>query len=119
MLPDRQIKYLYEELGNRIKNGRIAQGYKQEAFASLLKISRASLVNIERGRQRPPLHNLYEISRLIKIPLAEMLPSLVDENQLNSDSKFEKEVKLMSSGNVEIQEKLMSFIKTQQSTHSK
>ena len=119
MLPDRQIKYLYEELGLRIKNGRTAQGYKQEAFASLLKISRASLVNIEQGRQRPPLHNLYEIARLIKVPLADLLPALVEENQLTSDSKFENEVKLMSRGNSEVQQKLLKFIKTQQSTNSK
>ncbi len=119
MLPERQITYLYEELGSRIKKGREDLGYKQEAFASLLKISRASLVNIEQGRQKAPLHNLYEISRLIKVPLAELLPNLVDEEQQNSKPKFEEEVKLMSGGNSEIQQKLMSFIKIQQSTHSK
>lgn len=119
MLPERQVKYLYEELGARIKNGRLAQGYKQEAFASLLKISRSSLVNIEQGRQHPPLHNLYEIARLIKVRLEDLLPPMIDETQGNDDIHFESEVKLMSAGNSEVQQKLMAFIKTQQSTHSK
>jgi transcriptional regulator with XRE-family HTH domain len=119
MLPDRQIKYIYEELGSRIKSARLAQGYKQAAFASLLKISRASLVNIEQGRQHPPLHNLYEIARLLKKPLGELLPELVDGIETDVDAKLYKEIELKSDGNQEVQEKLLEFIKTQKSIRTK
>jgi transcriptional regulator with XRE-family HTH domain len=110
MLPERQIKYLYEELGARIKKGRLALGYKQAAFASLLKISRASLVNIEQGRQHAPLHNLYEIARLLKMPLTDLLPPLIDNEVFDFDTSFQKEIEMMSKGNSEIQKKLKEFI---------
>ncbi len=110
MLPKRQIQYLYESLGSRIKRLREEKGYKQAPFADLLKISRASLVNIERGRQHPPLHNLYEIARLLDTSLCELLPDLHDtpENLINPN--IEKAIQLSSAGNEEIKEKLRVFI---------
>jgi transcriptional regulator with XRE-family HTH domain len=122
MLPERQIKYIYEELGAKIRSARTAQGYKQGEFASLLKISRSSLVNIENGRQHSPLHNLYEIARLLKLPVKELLPELIvdqDAHDTNLDEKLYKEIEHRSAGNVEIQEKLLEFIKQQKSTQTK
>jgi transcriptional regulator with XRE-family HTH domain len=119
MLPERQIKYLYEELGARIKAGRLSLGFKQAAFASLLKISRASLVNIEQGRQHPPLHNIYEIARVLKIPLGDLLPPMINEDIAEVDLPFQKEIEILSKGNKEVQKKLKEFIKIQQSSQTK
>jgi transcriptional regulator with XRE-family HTH domain len=113
MLPERQIKYLYEELGSRIKKQRETKGFKQAPFAELLKISRASLVNIEKGRQHPPLHNLYEIARLLGLSMNDLLPSLLEDVNVNLDEKIEKQIEQSSGGNLEVQTKLLEFVKTQ------
>jgi len=113
MLPKRQILYLYETLGSVIREKREAKGYKQNKFAELLKISRASLVNIEKGRQRAPIHNLYEIARLLGVSIHDLLPDSVDQSEEVSD-KIEKQIVESSAGNPETEEKLMNFIKKPQ-----
>jgi transcriptional regulator with XRE-family HTH domain len=107
MLPERQIKYLYESLGATIKKLRKEKGYKQTYFAELLKISRASLVNIEHGRQRPPLHNLYEMSIVLNIHINDLLPILNNDKEIHKD--IEKQIELESGGNLDIKEKLTEF----------
>jgi transcriptional regulator with XRE-family HTH domain len=120
LLPERQIKYLYEELGASIKKLRKERKFKQAPFAELLKISRASLVNIELGRQHPPLHNLYEIARLLGVSVKDLLPDLVENNlEEPIDQKFEKLIEETSKGDSIMQEKLLEFVRLQLSTKTK
>jgi len=126
MLPERQRNYLYQELGVNIKKLREEKGYGQSEFAGLLTISRASLVNIEKGRQHPPLHNLYEIARLLGIPLPELLPDLSQQIEIDIDPSIEKQIEKIavngdssSDKSLELQKKLLEFVRTQQSTNSK
>ena len=55
----------YSLLGDKIKNAGLKAKIKQEAFAGFLKLSRASVVNIEKGRQRPTLHLLWVIAKVL------------------------------------------------------
>jgi transcriptional regulator with XRE-family HTH domain len=119
MLPQKQVEYLYEELGARIKKYRLAKGFKQTQFANLIKISRPSLVNIEKGRQHPPLHNLYEIARMLDVKLVDLLPDLTDTTLTNVDVMFEEKIKLESAGNPETENKLREFVRSQQSSRKK
>jgi transcriptional regulator with XRE-family HTH domain len=112
MLPERQITFLYKELGARIKKHRELKGFKQAPFAELLKISRASLVNIEKGRQHSPLHNLYEIARLLGLSVAELIPELLEEPKGQLNEEIEKQIEISSAGNTEIQQKLKEFALT-------
>ena len=45
----------YEVLGSNISSIRIKKGLKQEELANHLGLSRPSIVNIEKGNQRPTL----------------------------------------------------------------
>lgn len=98
----------YQMLGERIKNARTKAGLKQEAFAACLNLSRASIVNIEKGRQHPPLHLLWVISNVLKIEVTELLPQfhviekvspvlekIIDKElkQANADKKTQKIIK--------------------------
>ena len=57
---------LYEEVGKLIASRRRQLGQKQDDIAKLAGVSRASLANIEVGRQRVLLHQLYNIARALQ-----------------------------------------------------
>ena len=67
---------LYRELGRRIRQARErnGEGLSQDALAKQLGISRASVVNIEAGRQRAPLHLLWQIAQLLGTDLTSLIP---------------------------------------------
>lgn len=65
---------LYRVVAERIRARREALGYSQTGLAESLRISRASLVNIEHQKQRPPLHVLWEIAEELKMEPRELIP---------------------------------------------
>lgn len=88
-MTDREKELFYRKLGQNIKKAREEIGYSQSAFAQALQISRASIVNLEKGRQRPPLHLLYEIGLKTKVSVAELLPE--DLRETSDDSTISQE----------------------------
>ncbi len=81
---------LYRELGRKIRQARERQGERlsQDALAKQLGISRASIVNIEAGRQRTPLHLLWQIAELLgtELTLLKALTGLVRKLQVAIDA---------------------------------
>lgn len=67
-------KVFYEKLGACIRQARTTAGLKQETFGDFLGLSRASIVNIEKGRQHPPIHLLWVIAKILKIDVTLLLP---------------------------------------------
>jgi transcriptional regulator with XRE-family HTH domain len=67
---------IYGVVGERIKMRRKKLGMTQEQLAQKLEISRASLANIETGRQSILLHNLYSIAKAIELAPESLLPTL-------------------------------------------
>jgi transcriptional regulator with XRE-family HTH domain len=65
---------LYAEMGRRLRQARVTQGLSQERLAQQLGISRASVVNIEAGRQRAPLHLLWQFSEALGTDLSLLVP---------------------------------------------
>jgi len=64
----------YQLLGERIKIARKKAGLKQDAFAACVGLSRVSIVNIEKGRQHPQIHLLWDIANTLKIEVTDLLP---------------------------------------------
>jgi DNA-binding XRE family transcriptional regulator len=79
-----ETENLYKSLGQNIKNARLRKDYNQEVFAKMLKLSRASIVNIEKGRQKPTLHLLYEICKITESSLTDILPQFKSDVELTS-----------------------------------
>lgn len=73
---------LYKIIGSRIRNARADLGLNQEELSEKIGISRASVSNIEIGRQQPPLHILYAISQALQTDVQLLLPTRqeIDEN---------------------------------------
>src|ERR1700733_9615550 len=71
---------LYRELGRKIRQARERQGQKlsQGVLAQRLGISRASMVNIEAGRQHAPLHLLWQIAEALGTDLTLLIPRRED-----------------------------------------
>ena len=65
---------LYGEVGRKLRQARVTQGLSQERLAQQLGISRASVVNIEAGRQRAPLHLLWQLSEALATDLSLLIP---------------------------------------------
>lgn len=74
-MTDQELNRFYAIIGQRIAEARKNASLKQEPFAEMFKLSRASIVNIEKGRQKSSLHLLWEISKKLKIDFTQLLPS--------------------------------------------
>jgi transcriptional regulator with XRE-family HTH domain len=114
MTENEQIKF-YQLLGERIKNARTQTGLKQEAFASYLNLSRASIVNIEKGRQHPPIHLLFVIAKVLNIEVTQLLPVFSASDEKVS-SILIKLVTEQTKGDKGTKKKIMGFIEELQSS---
>ena len=64
----------YAEVGHRIKRARETLGITQEALASLVSLSRTSITNIEKGRQKLLLHTFVDFLVALQATPGELLP---------------------------------------------
>jgi DNA-binding XRE family transcriptional regulator len=67
---------LYAFMGARLQAGRVAAGVTQQQLADDVGLTRVSIVNIEQGRQRVPLHTLYALVAALEMQLEDVLPPL-------------------------------------------
>lgn len=58
---------IYKDLGVRIRDLRKSLGQTQERLAAQIGISRASLANIEAGRQQVLVHHLFAIAAALQL----------------------------------------------------
>ncbi|MGI4791105.1 MAG: helix-turn-helix domain-containing protein [Janthinobacterium lividum] len=63
-------------MGQKVREGRkrITPSLSQDKLAHLLGISRASVVNIEAGRQHAPLHLLWQIADVLDVDVIKLIP---------------------------------------------
>jgi len=107
-MTEKELNLFYILLGDSIKSARLKSGMKQEYFAHLLDLSRASIVNIEKGRQRPSIHLLWEISKILDIELPSLLPPI--KKSPDSMADFKKQISDVVDKK-ETKDKLLDFIK--------
>lgn len=58
---------IYKNLGNRIRSLRKSLGWTQDRLAKAVGISRASLANIEAGRQQVLVHHLFAVAEALNL----------------------------------------------------
>lgn len=107
---------LYRELGRKIREARERSGEKfsQERLAKRLKVSRASIVNIEAGRQRAPLHLLWQIAEVLGTDLTLLIPRreelLVPADPVQLDKNMIKQIEDAANGNPDTVKVLTGFV---------
>src|SRR5262245_66476690 len=65
---------LYSQLGQLVQRHRERLGLNQVEVARAIGLSRASIANIETGRQRIPIHHLYRLARALRVDVHALLP---------------------------------------------
>ena len=65
---------LYQAVGENIRRLRTARGLKQGDLAGLVGLSRASVTNVELGRQRLLVDQLFRFAEVLGCPPAALLP---------------------------------------------
>jgi len=83
---------LYARIGERIRVSRRSNQLRQHELADRVGMSRASLANIEVGRQKILVHQLYAIAVALKLSPADLIPeapapSRADDLPLPQDLK--------------------------------
>jgi DNA-binding XRE family transcriptional regulator len=107
---------LYREVGRKIREARERCGEKlsQEKLAKRLQVSRASIVNIEAGRQHAPLHLLWRIAEALGTDLALLIPRRQDllgaVDGVPLDSNMTKQIEDAANGNAETVKVLSGFV---------
>ena len=71
-----QLTEFYRDVGSRIRTARESKSLSQDAVARKVGLSRTSLTNIEKGRQRLLLHTFVGIARELEISAADLLPAM-------------------------------------------
>jgi DNA-binding XRE family transcriptional regulator len=69
---------LYELVGDRVRKARDAVALSQAKLALKVGVNRVSIVNIEKGRQHPPLDLLWRIAEALRIELIQLVPRNAD-----------------------------------------
>lgn len=67
-------KRLYEFIGRRIRHFREEADLKQGELAARVQLSRASITNIELGRQRLSIHQAYQLAEALNVDASEIFP---------------------------------------------
>ncbi|MBL7771540.1 MAG: helix-turn-helix transcriptional regulator [Chitinophagaceae bacterium] len=106
-MSESDVLNFYLSIGTIIKSERRKANYKQEDFASLLNLSRSSVVNIEMGRQRPSVHLLWEISKILNIQFQSLIPTIEIAEAPNSKWK---EMISSKTNDKSSKEKILGFI---------
>lgn len=78
----------YEQFGKLIKKQREYMSLTQEELAKKVSLSRASIANIESGRQKVLLHQLYVFAKYLNKKPSELLPTIEIFEQDHSSPKM-------------------------------
>ncbi|QTV06745.1 helix-turn-helix transcriptional regulator [Faecalibacter bovis] len=74
----------YSELGNNILSIRTRKGISQDDLAKEIGLSRPSIANIEKGKQRPSIYILLQLSKILGVDIKELLPeSIISYNKID------------------------------------
>lgn len=67
---------LYLQFGKLIRSHRIRHNLTQSAIAERIGLKRTSVTNIEKGRQKILLHQLFQLADALKVNPEHLLPSV-------------------------------------------
>ena len=66
---------LYARLGQLVREHRARLNMSQVKLGRAIGLSRASIANIEVGRQHIPLHHLYRLARALEVDVQALIPT--------------------------------------------
>jgi transcriptional regulator with XRE-family HTH domain len=105
---------LYSSLGERIRAARERKKISQNKLAKQLKMNRTSIVNIEHGRQHPPLHTIWDIAEKLGVEASALIPKRHELTEsatpVNLDQTTIDKINEQAAGDPNARRKLQDFI---------
>ncbi|MDG4889993.1 MULTISPECIES: helix-turn-helix transcriptional regulator [unclassified Mesorhizobium] len=84
--------WVYREIGGLIRQRRKKQNLTQEKLAPLVGLSRTSLANIESGRQKLLVHQLFAFASALGLEPPDLLPRPARPVVGQNDMKFSQQL---------------------------
>ena len=110
------VQGLYLAVGRKIRAARerSTPRLSQDKLAKRLGISRASIVNIEAGRQHAPLDLLWNIAQILELELTILIPQraelLAIDNVVELNDKMRNQIEVEASGNATLKKSLTTIV---------
>jgi len=107
---------LYTAVGRKIRSARdrSTPRLSQDNLAKRLGISRASIVNIEAGRQHAPLDLLWKIAQILELELTMLIPQraelLAIDNVVELNDRMRKQIEVEASGSATLKKSLTTIV---------
>ena len=79
------IDQLYKNFGKNIKNQREVMNLTQEELGKRVELSRASIANIEVGRQKVALHQIYLFAKELNMHPTDLIDKNIDTDITNKE----------------------------------
>ena len=80
-----EVEALCAETGARVQHARMRRGRTQRELARAVGMARSSIGNLETGTQRPPVHLVLLIARVLDVPVTDLLPSGRDPGKITAE----------------------------------
>ena len=85
------VEQLYAEFGRTVRIKREKLDLSQAEVATRMGRTRASISNLEAGRQRPVLHQIYQLAQILNVDVIDLLPEhLVDPDRQRHEQLRER-----------------------------
>ena len=84
---------VYRMVGERIREERKRQNITQEELASRVGLTRTSITNVEKGRQKLLLHTLVQIADRLGVSPERLLPTLDAETSIEVPAELPRQVR--------------------------
>jgi transcriptional regulator with XRE-family HTH domain len=93
-VPAKKIEPFYAELGRSIQAQRAKLGLSQESLGAALqpKVTRASIANIEAGKQRVLTHTLVQLADALGIDVFQIIPKHESVRRAAAPSQLEAQL---------------------------
>jgi transcriptional regulator with XRE-family HTH domain len=93
-VPAKRIEPFYTELGRSIQAQRAKLGLSQESLGAALqpKVTRASIANIEAGKQRVLAHTLIQLADALGTDVSQIIPKHESVRRATAPSRLEAQL---------------------------
>jgi transcriptional regulator with XRE-family HTH domain len=109
-----EIETLYRIISERVRNARKRRGLNQQDLASRIGKDRTSVVNLESGKQKMPLHVLWSIAEHVGMTLHDLIPTKAEIAAAASvptlDAKLIAKIEEVAEGDPTVSLRLRRFL---------
>lgn len=102
---------VYQLISQKLRQRRKEQGFSQENVSQAIGLSRTSIVNFENGRQRLPIHNIYQIARLVDLSIQEVFPTFEELKKVEIKRSNTTEILVFKGKEHEVPSSIAAFVK--------